>query len=43
MRITPMFKRFACYIDDERFCINLHKVQSDREVIQAIHQVKKEQ
>lgn len=38
-----MFKRFASYIEDDRFYINLHEVQSDRELIQAIHQVKKEQ
>ncbi|PTK14970.1 hypothetical protein BUZ78_11415 [Staphylococcus saprophyticus] len=37
-----MFKRFASYIEDDRFYINLHEVQSDRELIQAIHQVKKE-
>lgn len=37
-----MFKRFASYIEDDRFYINLHDVQSDRELIQAIHQVKKE-
>ncbi|WP_323703533.1 hypothetical protein P3T86_13925 (plasmid) [Staphylococcus nepalensis] len=36
-----MFKRFASYIEDDRFYINLHEVQSDRELIQAIHQVKK--
>jgi hypothetical protein len=36
-----MFKRFASYIEDDRFYINLHDVQSDRELIQAIHQVKK--
>ena len=38
-----MFKRFASYIEDDRFYINLHDVQSDRELIQAIHQVKKEE
>ncbi|GGB94437.1 plasmid mobilization protein [Staphylococcus nepalensis] len=38
-----MFKRFASYIEDDRFYINLHEVQSDRELIQAIHQVKKEE
>ena len=37
-----MFKRFASYIEDDRFYINLHEVQSDRELIQAIHQAKKE-
>lgn len=37
-----MFKRFASYIEDDRFYINLHNVQSDRELIQAIHQIKKE-
>lgn len=37
-----MFKRFASYIEDDHFYINLHDVQSDRELIQAIHQVKKE-
>lgn len=37
-----MFKRFASYIKDDRFYINLHDVQNDRELIQAIHQVKKE-
>ncbi|MDW4113108.1 hypothetical protein QI272_12920 [Staphylococcus saprophyticus] len=36
-----MFKRFASYIEDDRFYINLHDVQSDRELIQAIHQIKK--
>lgn len=36
-----MFKRFARYIEDDRFYINLHEVQSDRELIQAIRQVKK--
>jgi len=36
-----MFKRFASYIENDRFYINLHEVQSDRELIQAIHQVKK--
>src|SRR5699024_5901507 len=25
-----MFKRFASYIEDDRFYINLHEVQSDR-------------
>lgn len=39
---AKMFKRFASYIEDDRFYINLHEVQSDRELIQAIHQVKKE-
>ncbi|GEQ04082.1 hypothetical protein SCO02_25230 [Staphylococcus ureilyticus] len=39
---ASMFKRFASYIEDDRFYINLHEVQSDRELIQAIHQVKKE-
>ena len=38
---ADMFKRFASYIEDDRFYINLHDVQSDRELIQAIHQVKK--
>ena len=38
-----MFKRFASYIEDDRFYINLHEVQSDRELIQAIDQVKKEE
>jgi len=37
-----MFKRYASYIEDDRFYINLHEVQSDRELIQAIHQIKKE-
>lgn len=37
-----MFKRFANYIEDDRFYINLHEVQSDRKLIQAIHQVKNE-
>ena len=36
-----MFNRFASYIEDDRFYINLHDVQSDRELIQAIHQIKK--
>lgn len=36
------FKWFANDIEDDRFYINLHKVHSDRELIQAIHQVKKE-
>ncbi|WP_271399677.1 plasmid mobilization protein [Staphylococcus nepalensis] len=40
---ADMFKRFASYIEDDRFYINLHEVQSDRELIQAIHQVKKEE
>lgn len=39
---ADMFKRFASYIEDDRFYINLHEVQSDRKLIQAIHQVKNE-
>lgn len=40
---TNMFKRFASYIEGDRFYINIHEVQNERELIQAIHQVKKEQ
>ncbi|EJX16519.1 hypothetical protein SOJ_28390 [Staphylococcus sp. OJ82] len=28
--------------EDERFYINLHEVQIDRELIQAVYQIKKE-
>ena len=40
---AKMFKQFASYIEDDRFYINLHEVQSNRELIQAIYKVKKEE
>lgn len=38
---ADMFKRFASYIADDKFYINLHELQSDRELINAINQIKK--
>lgn len=38
---ADMFKRFASYIADDKFYINLHEVQSDKELIHAINYYKK--